>query len=473
MPEISISKFITRQCRESYYTFFREFWPVVVQERYIHNWHIEKLCNDLQDIAERVFANQPKNSDFVWNSPPGSTKSLPASVLWLPWIWTRMPSARFLAGSYSERLALSLSRQSRDCVKSDKYKDLFPEIALRDDEDTKAFFMNTSGGWRFATGVGGSVTGMHAHFICIDDPLNPMGALSDLVLNEANIWINEALADRKIDKMVVPTVMIMQRLHQIDPTGYWIEMGKKFKHRCLPGDDTYPVLPVEWKDKYIDGLLDPVRIPRALLDEKFQSGESYYAGQYGQQPVPRGGAMFKTDLLNFDSHPPQKWKRGPVRYWDKAISLNKKAAWTVGTKMALDFDDRVWILDVVRGRWNSGDRETRLLSTAKHDSKMVRIGMEQEPAASGQESVENSIKRLAMAGYRAVADKVTGDKIARADTLSVQVNLGNVVLVLGPWNKDFIEEMRYFPNSRFKDQIDSASGAYAMIEKRRLRIGAI
>lgn len=470
--QVLTSKFEATACRDSYYTFFRKFWSTVVQERYVHNWHIERLCNDLQDIAEKVFADKPKDSDFVWNSPPGSTKSLPASVLWQPWIWTRMPSARFLSGSYSERLSLNLSRQSRDCVKSQLYQSMFPEIKLRQDEDSKGFFMNTAGGWRFATGTGGSVTGLHAHFICIDDPIDPLGVMSDLVLNQANIWINESLADRKVDKQVVPTVMIMQRLHQIDPTGFWLEMKKKIKHRCLPADTSYPILPASWANHYVNGLLDPLRLPEELLEEKRASGETYYAGQYGQQPVPRGGAMFQVDRLQYESHLPAKWKRGPVRYWDKAISLNKKAAWTVGTKMALDFDDRVWILNVVRGRWNSGDRERQLLTTAQLDGKAVRIGMEQEPAASGKESVENSIKRLAGYGFRAVADKVTGDKIARADTLSVQVNNGNVVLLLGPWNKDFTDEMKYFPNSRYKDQIDSASGAHAMLEKRRLRIGA-
>lgn len=473
MPSVNINKFLTRECRESYYTFFREFWPVVAQERYIHNWHIEKLCNELQDLAERVFQGLPKLNDYVWNSPPGTSKSKPTSVLWQPWIWTRMPSARIISGSYSERLALDLNRQSRDCVRSDKYQQLFPDIKMRDDQDTKAFFMNEQGGWRYATGVGGSVTGMHAHFIVIDDPLDPIGAMSDLVINEANIWINETLADRKVDKAMTPTVLIMQRLHQIDPTGYWLEMLHKFKHRCLPADDTYPILPKEWQSHYSEGLLDPIRLPRSVLDEAFKRGESYYAGQYGQSPTPRGGAMFKTDQLSFSSHPPVKWKRGPVRYWDKAISLKKKAAYTVGTKVALDFEDRVWVLDVVRGRWNSGDRENKILSTAKLDGREVRIGMEQEPAASGVESVENSIKRLVQAGFRAIADKVTGDKTARADTASIQVNLGNVVLVLAPWNRDFIEEMKYFPNSRYKDQIDSFSGGYAMIEKRRIRIGAI
>jgi hypothetical protein len=86
-----------------------------------------------------------------------------------------MPSARIITGSFSERLALDLSRKSRDVVMSEKYHELFPEIELREDQNTKGYFVNTKGGIRYAVGVGGSVIGMHAHFLIPDDPIDPQG----------------------------------------------------------------------------------------------------------------------------------------------------------------------------------------------------------------------------------------------------------------------------------------------------------
>lgn len=469
---VSTNKFVSEMSRKSYYTFFLEFWKVISAEKLVLNWHIEYLCNELQQVAERVFAGQKKEYDLIVNCPPGTSKSSIFSVLFQPWVWTRMPSARVITGSFSERLALDLSRKSRDVVMSDKYRGLFPEVELREDQNTKGYFANSKGGIRYAVGVGGSVLGFHAHFILPDDPLDPQGALSDLVAAEANVWMSETLSQRKVDKNLTPTCMVMQRLHQNDPTGNWLERGGSIRHISLPGDLEWEVKPDHLRVNYKDGLFDPNRISRAVLDEAYKTlGEVGYAGQYGQHPVPRGGALFKVDRLMYDPIVPSKWKVEPVRYWDKAISLDKRAAYTTGGKQGLDFNDNVWILDVRRGRWDSATREDMILQTARADGKKVRIGMEQEPASSGKESVENSAMRLSLNGFHVIPDKVTGNKEHRADTFSVAVNAGRVILVPAPWNSVLVEEMRFFPHSRFKDQIDCLSGGYSMVSKKRLRVG--
>ena len=129
-------KMLAQLCRESYYQFFLEFAPIVFPERIVLNWHIQFLCDELQQIAERVFRGEPKEYDFICNCPPGSSKSTIFSVLFQPWTWTRMPSARHITGSHAESLALDLSRKSRDVVLSDKYRRFFPEIQLREDQNT-------------------------------------------------------------------------------------------------------------------------------------------------------------------------------------------------------------------------------------------------------------------------------------------------------------------------------------------------
>lgn len=474
------NRFVAEMLKADYYRFFVHFWSLISAETYIDNWHIRETCLELQEIAQRIMRGEAKAYDFIANFPPGTSKSSMFSVLWQPWIWGSMPSFRMISGSHTDRLALDLARKTRDVVLSPKYHDLFPHIVLRDDQNTKSHFINTAGGGRYAVGVGGGVIGFHAHALVVDDPIDPQGVLSDAIVQEANTWLSETLSRRKVDALLTPLVMVMQRLHQNDPTGFWLEKGGRIKHWVLPCDDSWDLRPEAFRQFYKDGagLLDshrPAGSRQALEEALRDLGEIGYACQLGQSPVPRGGALFKTDRITYQppSQIPTRWARGPIRGWDKASVVGKDGAYTAGVKLGLDAEDRVWILDVVRGKWDSGFREKHILDIAALDGRDVRVSVEQEPGSGGKDSAEATVRALALAGYRGQVDRVQGDKEMRAEPLSVYVNTGKVVVVLAPWNRDFLEEMRYFPVSRYKDQVDAASGAFAALVKPKLKIGAL
>lgn len=459
--------------RESFYHFVREFWDAFIPEKFINNWHIQFLCGELQTIAERVFAGLPRLYDLVINVPPGSTKSTLCSIMFPAWCWTRMPSARFIGGSYSAPVALDLALRARDLVQCDLYRAAFPEIRLREDQLAKTYYRNTRGGSRYSVGVGGSVTGIHGHFLLIDDPIDPKAAASEAILKSANNWMNETLPTRKIDKTVTPTILIMQRLAQGDPTDNMIErsMPGRVRHICIPGEKTVDIRPPELAKNYVDGLMDPVRLPRSVLNEYFKQLGTYgYAGQINQHPVPREGAMFAVDKIRIET-PPTSWLMR-VRYWDKA-GTEGGGARTAGVLMGLDTQKRFWFLDVQKGQWGIGNRNARMQATAERDGYAIMIWVEQEPGSGGLESAQNTVKQLK--GYRVRADRVgpsEGNKLRRAEPLADEVDRGNVYMAPGEWNADLLEELEYFPKSKFKDQVDGSSGAFNKLNKPLLRAGA-
>lgn len=474
-------------CRESLFDFLQVAWEIIAPGiKPVWNWHIEYLCHELETVAKRVFENKPKEYDLIVNIPPGTTKSTIFSVVFPAWVWINNPIMRCICGSYTDQLATDLSRKSRDIVTSELYQAAFPHVGkLRDDQNTKHYFANFSGGYRYAVGVGGSVTGMHGHFLLVDDPIDPQQALSTAELKTANTWMQETLSSRKVDKLVTPLILIMQRLHQNDPSGARLAnlAAGDVKHICLPAECSDIVSPPELQKYYVAGplgtpkLLDPIRLPpEVLAQNRAILGNYGYSGQYDQNPVPLGGGMFKTVRVEIDT-PPSDWAqtgffKDIVRYWDKAAT-GGGGCFTVGTKMGVDKNGRYWVLDVIRGQWDSRVREQTMLQTAKMDGRRVRIGIEQEPGAGGKESAERSVKNLA--GFVVVLDKVgksEGDKALRADPFSVQVNGHNVSMVEAPWNHAYLEEMRYFPNSTYKDQVDASSGAFNMLTKRRIVCGA-
>jgi predicted phage terminase large subunit-like protein len=471
LPAFSAVDIDRALCKASLFEFLKLFWHVIIAEEPVWNWHIKYLCDELQKAAERVIGGLPKEYDIVINIPPGTTKSTIVSVMLDAWMKSKMPSCRFLGASYAHSLAQNLSRLTREIIKSDLYRKLFPEVQIREDQDAKGDFEIEGGGNRFAVGSGGVVVGRHYHTIAVDDPIDPNSAVSETELNIVNTWINSTLSQRKVNKQVTLTILVMQRLAQGDPTESFMDQGGKVKHICLPADTDYPIKPPELKAHYINGLLDPVRLPQAILDLEKKRGDYFYAGQMGQSPCPAGGGMFLTDKLVIERpHPLVIWRK-LVRFWDKAASKKKRSAFSVGVKMGLDQQGRYWILDVVRDRWNSAARERKILQTAQADGFNCLVGIEQEGGSGGIDSAESTVRNLA--GFRTRIVPAREDKELRVDAFSCQVNVGNVYVAPAGWNKVYIDEMRLFPYSKFKDQMDASGGAFNTIAGARVTVGGM
>lgn len=474
----------------SLYRFLRYFWDVYSNDEFEDNWHIRKLCEELEVVARRVMAWKPKLYDLIINVPPGTSKTSIVMIMFPVWCWVNAYWMKFIAGSYSASLALESAEYSRDILRSQKFQSMFPELGVKQDKDTKSNFRVLKreyvsagyvprlryGGNRFSTSVGGTVTGFHGHILLIDDPIDPNRSVSDKERIKANNWIDRTLSQRKVKRSIVPTIMIMQRLHEDDPTGYLLKKKKtNVKHICLPAEiKNYEkeVQPEDWKKYYKNQLLDPRRLSWSTLKEEMKNlGQYGYAGQMGQRPVPAEGGMFKIDKFTTITHIPSKANIVRiVRYWDKAGSKGT-GAYTVGVKMAKLKNGKYVVMDVRRGQWSSEAREAVMKATAVGDANEVNeIGIEQEPGSGGKESAEATVRNLS--GFTVYKDLPRGDKIYRADPYSVAVNNGDVMLLHGDWNEEFKKEHEYFPNSTYKDQVDAASGAFARLNKAK-RAGVV
>lgn len=470
----------------SLYHFMQWFWPVISNQEFKGNWHIEILCKELEEIATRVGNRQQKLHDLIINVPPGTTKTILCSIMFPTWCWTKWYWMRFITASYSSALSLESAEYCRDIIRSQQFRALYPEIDIKDDKDTKSNFKIVKKDWwhgkinkepkilqggnRYSTSVGGSLTGFHADIIIWDDPINPGQSVSDKERDIANRWIDQTLPTRKTDKGISAVIGVMQRLHQDDPTGHLLDKKKEnIKNICLPGEILHfrdKLNPPELSLYYKDNLLDPIRLSWTYLkDLESDLGQYGYAGQIGQNPTPIGGGMFHVDsMIIIQTPPPINSVFQTVRYWDKAGSEGK-GAYTVGVKMVRLKDGQFVITDVKRGQWSTNQREQIIKDTARADGANTIVYIEQEPGSGGKESAEGTIRNLA--GYSCYADRPSGDKIFRADPYSVQVNNGAFQILQADWNHNFIEEHRFFPFGTYKDQVDAAAGAFNHLAGKR------
>ena len=177
-----------------------------------------------------------------------------------------------------------------------------------------------------------------------------------------------------------------------------------------------------------------------------------------QQMVADGGGVFHAERIRVVGANELPALKKIVRAWDLAATAGG-GNWTVGVKMALGADKCIYILDVVRGQWDTNKRDGTIRATAEDDGRNVRVRGPQDPGAAGV-SVAVALTQL-LQGYTVTFKPVSGSKETRADPFSSQVNASNVFMVRASWNSDFRRELQLFPAGDDDDQVDAAADAYS------------
>jgi predicted phage terminase large subunit-like protein len=444
--------------------FIEQAWRVVEPRSFVPGWHIDLICDHL----EAVFKGEIKR--LLINIPPRHMKSLSVSVLWPAWCWLSDPGIRFLAASYAHSLSIRDSVKCRRLVQSEFYARLRrkfqPDFLLTGDVNNKIRFENNMGGVRIAASVEGALTGEGGDIIIVDDPHNVVEGESATQRQAVLEWWDYSMSTRLNNQKTGAYVVIMQRVHEDDLTGHLLAQSRgHWEHLCLPARYegrklVSTSLKKEDQRNEINQPLWPAQFGDAeLLDLESQLGSYGSAGQLQQRPSPREGGMFRVRnlLRNRMLEIDKRMISSSIRYWDKAGSAGA-GCYSAGVLIHELTDHTFLVADVVAGQWGALEREERIKATASMDGRSVRIWIEQEPGSGGKESAESTIRNLA--GYIVKADRVTGDKVSRAEPFAAQVESGNVFVMDRPWTKDYIDELELFPNGKYKDKADASAGAF-------------
>lgn len=421
------------------------------------------------------------------NIPPQNGKSELASIR-LPAYWLgRRPNDPVIIASYAADLAERMSREARGVVESDEYRALFgdlraidvaPIITRRDSRAVNEWGLAYPYRGRVrAIGVGGGLTGFPGAISVIDDPLRDWKEAQSLTVRDSVWeWYQWVLRTRMGEDGAI--IVIQTRWHEDDLTGRLL--------KNYPGMWTLLRLPAkaetqEERDRNNEFLGQPIGLPDPLgrqpgevlspsrfsqtaVDEiQREVGSVVWASLY--QGVPRAveGNRIKREWLSRIQRARPVDVVGRVRYWDKAGTAGS-GAWTAGVLIAKDIHGRFYIEDVVRGQWSALERESVMKQTAQLDAQMfesvsaVDIYIEQEPGSGGKESAEATVRNLA--GFNIYKDQPSGDKDTRLEPFAAQAEAGNITLIEGRWNRDYIEEMVAIPNSQFRDQADATAGGF-------------
>jgi len=437
-------KIIKSMCEDSLLFFARYVYKENHNRKFIMSKHFEEIA----DFLERVYRLEVRRG--IINMPPRYGKTELVIKIFVSWCLAKVNYSKFIHLSYSDALALDNSAQTKDYIQSDAFQRLW-SMELKKDAQSKKKWFNEFGGGMYATASGGAITGFGAGVdgvdgfsgaILIDDPLKPDDAFSDIERNKVNNRYNNTIRSRT-NQDNVPIIIIMQRLHEDDLSGFLLNggSGEKWEHLCLPALDknNNPLYP----HKHSFEQLESIR----------QADAYTFAGQYMQTPAPDEGGEWKKEWFEIidKSEVPLNSLR-----WELIIdgaytknTANDPTGYQVGAKYNNDYV----ILSSI-------DRYLELPELLKDipnfiNSLPVKISLILiEPKASGK-SLKQMISSNTNYPVSEIKTPFVGNsKIENVRASSNYIEGGRVKLIKGSWNDSFLTQIGTFPNAKHDEHID-------------------
>jgi predicted phage terminase large subunit-like protein len=445
---------LREECKACFWTFRRYMRPTMKC-----GWWQHEVATELQRFyCSLINGKRPK---LILMAPPQHGKTEQVKDL-VAWIAGKRPDLKTIFASYSEDLGVTVNKDLQRIMTSERYVALFGDRLgdsgsrwLRNANALE--YVNHWGSFRNTT-VEGQITGQGLDIGIVDDPLKGRAEANNKAVRDKTWgWFTDDFLTRFSNSAGL--LMIMTRWHLDDPVGRFIQHfrgAKILRYPAIAEED-------EKHRRTGEALFPQHKSLSFLMERKAMMTQAGWESEYQQNPIMVGGGMFPIEKFNVVPTLNTCEIKRSVRYWDKAGTADG-GAFTVGVLMHLMQDGRFIVGDVRRGQWSALDRERVIKSTAEMDRKAFPrhwIWFEQEPGSSGKESAEATIRMLG--GWRVRADRVTGNKVDRAEPYAAQVQAGNVLLLAGEWKEAFLDEHETFPAGKYKDQVDASAGAFTKL----------
>jgi predicted phage terminase large subunit-like protein len=418
---------------------------------YLPNWHIAAIAYQLERVRRGEITR------LIINLPPRHLKSLTVSVAFPAFLLGHEPRHRIFAISYGSELSSKHASDFRSIVESPWYQRAFYKMRIaRSLEDEVS---TTARGFRRSTSVYGTLTGLGGDIFIIDDPQKPVDAQSDVQRNRLNQWVSNTLMSRLDSKEKGIIIVVMQRVHLNDLSGYLTE-SEGWTVLSLPAiaeqDETIVIGDNGFHLRRAGEALHPeLESLESLKELQRRIGPDVFAAQYQQSPVPPGGAMIRREWLRYYPQPPeQTYSATIIQSWDTAAKDGAQNDWSVCTTWLVS-DDHYYLLDLTRGRYDYPTLKATAIALAqKYRPHYVLI----EDASTGT-ALAQELTRVYFGGAVELVP-IERDKIGRLYVNQAKFAAGLVLFPKeAPYMPELLAELLTFPHGKTDDQVDSISQA--------------
>lgn len=419
---------------------------------FLPNWHIKAIAYQLDRVRRGEITR------LIINMPPRYLKSLTVTVAFTAFLLGHQPWRRIFAISYGDDLSAKHDRDFRSIVQAPWFRRALRKMKILRSVDGE--LTTTKRGFRKSTSVSGPLTGLGGNLFIIDDPQKPADAQSEARRNTLNEWVSNTLISRMDNKETAAIIVVMQRVHLHDLSGFLSNSSGGWEVLSLPAiadvEEHIPIGSGNVHHRQIGEALHPARELLDTLRKQQQiMGPDVFAAQYQQSPVPPGGAMIKRAWLRYYDVAPKLRGGRVIQSWDTAAKDGAQNDWSVCTTWLL-VDNHFYLLDVTRDRYQYPQlRETALALAERYRPSAILI----EDASTGI-ALAQELNQTRYCYIKPIP--VERDKIGR---LYVQQGKFAAGLVLFPRDASFLAELEaellVFPQGRNDDQVDSITQALA------------
>lgn len=447
--------------RISFSAFVEKCFLEIEQGRpFAYNWHIDAIAYQLS----RIHAGEKRR--LIVNIPPRHLKSLTVTIAYTAWVLGHDPTKEIICVSHSKDLAREHANSFLQIVGSAWYQRLFPRLQVSRHGRRVSDLKTTSGGGRLATSIESSILGRGADLIVIDDPIQPLAALSAAERVKVKTFYDQTLYTRLNDKCTGAIILVMQRLHEDDLVAHvegiddWekLEIPAVAQHPETYALSTSP--DVQYR-RPAGELLHPVREDQATLDQiRRTMGSRGFQAQYQQQPVPLDGNIIRRCWIRYYDEEPEEFDR-IVASWDTASTIGDGSDYSVGTLWGLA-GGNYYLLEVVRGQFEFTRLRREVLDMHVRNPGAVTLIEETDTGRALAQDLRST------GDLRPILDPPKFDKAARIEAQSARFEAGEVLLPRGaPWLETYLTELLAFPSGSHDDQIDSTSQALRYLTRKR------
>ena len=220
---------------------------------YLPNWHIKAIAHQLDRIRRGEITR------LIINMPPRYLKSLTVTVAFTAFLLGHVPWRKIFAISYGDELSAKHASDFRSIVHAPWFKRAFRKMQILRSVDGE--LVTTKRGFRKSTSVSGPLTGLGGDLFIIDDPQKPADAQSEARRNTLNQWVSNTLMSRLDNKQTGAIIVVMQRVHMDDLSGFLSNSTDDWEILSLPAiaevEEDIPIGNGKTHNRQIDEALHP------------------------------------------------------------------------------------------------------------------------------------------------------------------------------------------------------------------------